>query len=34
LIEVTIGQCLHDIEIIAKAGEAEDVENQITYLPV
>lgn len=33
-IEVTIGQCLHDLEIIAKAGETDDVENQITYLPL
>jgi len=33
-IEVTIGQCLHDLEIIAKAGEPSDVANQIIYLPL
>jgi hypothetical protein len=31
---VTIGQCLHDLEIIAKAGEPSDVANQIIYLPL
>jgi hypothetical protein len=33
-IEVTIGQCLHDLDVIAKAGEPEDVENRVTYLPL
>ncbi len=33
-LEVTVGQCLHDLEIIAKAGEAADMENRIIYLPL
>lgn len=33
-IEVTVGQCLHDLEIIATAGDAADVESQIIYLPL
>jgi hypothetical protein len=33
-IEVTIGQCLHDLEIIAKAGETSDLENRIIFLPL
>jgi predicted nuclease of predicted toxin-antitoxin system len=28
-IEVTTGQCLRDLEIIARAGEPPDAENQI-----
>jgi len=33
-LEVTIGQCLHDLEIIAKAAETSDVQDQIIYLPL
>ena len=33
-IEVKIGQCLNDLEIIAKAAEPSDLVNQVIYLPL
>lgn len=33
-LRVSIGTCVHDLEIIAKAGEPEDMKNQIEYLPL
>ena len=33
-LRVTIGVCVQDLEIIAKSGEPEDLENQIVYLPL
>jgi rRNA-processing protein FCF1 len=33
-LRVTIGVCVQDLEIIAKSGEAKDVENQIIFLPL
>jgi len=33
-MRVTIGACIHDLEIIAKAGEAEDLSNQVQFLPL
>ena len=33
-IDATIGQCLHDLEIIAKAGNPEDLANQVMHLPL
>lgn len=30
---VTVGECVRDLEIIAKASEAEDLVNQVQYLP-
>lgn len=29
-----IGTCIHDLEIIAKAAEPEDLRNRIEYLPL
>jgi hypothetical protein len=29
-----VSRCLHDLEIIGKASEPADVENQIIYLPL
>lgn len=31
---VTIGNCIRDLEIIAKASEAEDLANCVQYLPL
>lgn len=33
-LDVTIGQCVSDLEIVSKAGEPEDLENRILYLPL
>ena len=33
-MRVTIGTCIHDLELIAKAGEAEELSNSIQFLPV
>jgi hypothetical protein len=31
---VTIGQCINDLELIAKIGEREDMENRVQFLPL
>jgi hypothetical protein len=31
---VTIGQCVHDLEIVAKVEEPETMVNQVLYLPL
>jgi len=31
---VTIGGCINDLEIIAKAGEPEDLHNRVEHLPL
>lgn len=31
---VTVGECVRDLEIIAKASESEDLVNQVQYLPL
>ena len=33
-LRVSIGGCIHDLEIIAKAGEPEDLESRVEYLPL
>ena len=33
-LRVSIGQCVQDLEIIAKAGEFEDLLNSVTFLPL
>jgi len=33
-LRVSIGKCIHDLEIIAKAGEPEDLRNQVQFLPL
>jgi predicted nuclease of predicted toxin-antitoxin system len=33
-LRVSIGTCVHDLEIIAKAGEPEDLINQVEFLPL
>ena len=33
-LRVTIGLCIHDLEIIAKSGETEDLKNQVVFLPL
>ena len=33
-LHVSIGTCVHDLEIIAKGGEAEDLNNQLLFLPL
>ena len=33
-LRVTIGTCVQDLEIIAKAGEPEDLVNRIQFLPL
>ena len=31
---VTVGDCVRDLEIIAKVGDTEDLANQVQYLPL
>ncbi len=31
---ISIGECIRDLEIVAKASEPADLENQIIYLPL
>ena len=33
-LEVSIGRCIADLELIAKAGQEEEAANQVTYLPL
>ena len=33
-LRVTIGQCINDLEIIAKAGNLEDLHNLVEHLPL
>ena len=33
-MRVTIGACIHDLEIIAKAGDAEELSNKVQILPL
>jgi hypothetical protein len=33
-LRVTIGQCVRDLELIAKACEPGDLANQVMYLPL
>ena len=33
-LRVPIGTCVHDLEIIAKAGEPEDLTNRVQFLPL
>jgi hypothetical protein len=33
-LRVPIGVCIGDLEIIAKAGEADDLVNKVVYLPL
>ncbi|MBO1350393.1 MAG: DUF5615 family PIN-like protein [Hormoscilla sp. GUM202] len=33
-LSVSIGECVRDLEIIAKVSEAEDLANQVKYLPL
>ena len=33
-LRASIGACIHDLEIIAKAGEPEDLQNRVDFLPL
>ena len=33
-LRISIGQCIHDLELIAKAGEPEDLKNRVEFLPL
>lgn len=33
-LRVSIGTCVHDLELIAKAGEPEDLFNRVEFLPL
>ncbi len=33
-LRISIGTCIHDLELIAKGGEAQDIINSIQYLPL
>jgi hypothetical protein len=33
-LRVTIGMCVRDLELIAKASNAEDLANRVEYLPL
>ena len=34
LLDVTIGKCLEDLEIIGKLSEPEEYNNRVEYLPL
>jgi|SRR5690606_25464533 len=31
---LSVGECIRDLELLAKAGEPEDLRNQVLYLPL
>ena len=33
-LRITIGRCVQDLELIAKAGEPEDLASRVEYLPL
>jgi len=33
-LHISIGQCIRDLELIAKAGEPEDLRNRVEFLPL
>ncbi len=33
-LRISIGQCVNDLELIAKAGEPEDLKNRVIFLPL
>lgn len=33
-LRISIGQCIRDLELIAKAGEPEDLRNRVEFLPL
>ena len=33
-LRISVGGCIHDLEIIAKAGEPEALYNQVQFLPL
>ena len=33
-LRVSIGKCVRDLELIAKAGESKDFENRVEFLPL
>lgn len=33
-LRVSVGTCIRDLEIIAKAGEPEDIANRVEFLPL
>ncbi len=33
-LQVTIGVCVHDLELIAKSGEPAELENHVLFLPL
>lgn len=33
-LELTIGQCIRDLEVMAKAGEPEDMVSRVEFLPL
>jgi hypothetical protein len=33
-LKVSIGRCVHDLEVIAKVGEPEDMYNSVQHLPL
>jgi hypothetical protein len=33
-LRVSIGACIHDLEIIAKAGDPSDMKNRVEFLPL
>ena len=33
-LRISIGRCVHDLELIAKVGESEDLRNLVEFLPL
>jgi hypothetical protein len=33
-LHISIGTCIHNLELIAKAGELDDLANRVEFLPL
>ncbi len=33
-LRISIGQCIQDLELVAKAGQPEDMQNRVEFLPL
>lgn len=33
-LRISVGKCIHDLELIAKIAQPEDVENRVIFLPL
>lgn len=33
-LKISIGKCIHDLEILSKFGDGEEIKNQVVFLPL